>query len=140
MTHHDESGKCPKCAEILDLYPGFDDTLRTWFEALQIENPTWHASCGGRGKVEQEALFQRGATRAHYGHSAHNYNLALDLFQQINGEALWSKDAFNAVIAPLIYGALNWYGAPSSPFFELPHVELKYWEDLVSQGRAKLVE
>lgn len=140
MSHTNEPGLCPKCEELFDAYPGFHEELRTWFNALRVEHPEAHISKAGRGKVEQDALFARGATRARYGQSAHNVNAALDLWENREGVYTLSQIWFHGVIAPALYPSLEWYGKPGSSFYELPHVELKNWKDLVSSGQLKPVE
>lgn len=65
---------CLQCAKIFNRYPNVHAELRTWFEALQIENPDAHISSAGRGKIDQEVAFERGASKAHYGQSAHIFS------------------------------------------------------------------
>lgn len=137
---HDLSGHCLHCARLFNTYPNFNDELRTWFSALQIENPELHISCAGRGKIEQEALFQRGATKAHYGHSSHNFNAAFDVFFLIDGNYNLDAARFSLVIVPALYPSLTWYGSPKAIFYERPHIELASWKELVSSGQLVLVE
>lgn len=138
---HINSGNCPKCEEIFNLYPGFYEPLKSWFKDLQQANPDAHVSCAGRGKIQQEEYFQRGATRAHYGQSSHNFNAAIDIFQLKDGTtATWDKTWFSAVVGPALYASFKWYGAPGAVFYELPHVELAGWKSLVQTGELKLVE
>lgn len=137
---HVNSGACPKCQELLNKYPDFNGELRTWFETLQASHPETHLSCAGRGKIDQEAFFSRGASRAHYGQSAHNYGCALDLFVNFHGLDLFDKAWFDRIIDPAIEPWLNWYGKPDAPFKELPHVEVRAWRKLVAESLARLVE
>lgn len=137
---HTNNGNCEQCDEILNRYPNFNEELRTWFKALQVEHPDAHVSCGGRGKVDQEVCFQRGASKAHYGQSSHNYNCAQDLFQLKDGEAVWEQTWFDEVVKPNLYPFLKWYGAPDATFRELPHVEVASWRELVQNGSVFLVE
>lgn len=136
---HINNGNCLACAQILNKYPGFNEELRTWFQAIQIEHVDIHTSCGGRGRVDQSVLFQRGATKANYGQSAHNFNCALDLFRSPNGDYILDQE-FEEIIQSAIYPSLSWYGAPGAVFRELPHIELKNWNSLAHQGIIKLVE
>ncbi len=137
---HENNGDCIACTNILDKYPGFSQELTVWFYELQIAHPELHVSCGGRGRIDQEALFERGATRAHWLQSAHNFNLALDVFFLIDGQYNLDQSRFDAIIAPALNPKLEWYGAPGSVFYERPHIEIKNFKDLVSQGIAKPVE
>lgn len=137
---HVNTGKCPKCEEIKNRYPGFDQDMWTWFKLLQASHPEAHISCAGRDEHEQNILFGRGASKAKWGQSAHNYNAALDLFVILPGSTdIYPVAWFNNVLAPLIPHFIQWYGAPGSKFFELPHVEKRQWRDQVIMGKLTLV-
>lgn len=139
MAKHENNGKCQKCIEIIEKYPGFYKPLRDWFANLQTIHPELHVSCAGRGMVDQEAAFQRGASRAHYQQSAHNWGCALDLFALIGGKAQWPKEWFNEVVGKNLAPYMEWYGSPDAAFYELPHVQLSGWKVAVSHGELKLV-
>lgn len=124
---HENSGKCLKCEEIFKKYPGFHAGLWFWFRRIQSDHKDAHISCAGRGQVEQEACFSRGTSKARYGESAHNYNMAVDIFQLRDGIAVWNQTWFNEVLKNLPL-EFEWYGKPGSRFFELPHVEVKGWK------------
>jgi hypothetical protein len=86
-----------------------------------------HCSCAGRGQQEQEELFLKKATRAHWKESAHNYNVAMDLFELRNGQYTLDHQWFLKVVNPTLGDWQDWYGRPNAPFWELPHVEVKDW-------------
>lgn len=138
--HSNISGPCSGCDFILNKYPNFSTELRTWFEALRIEHPELHTSCAGRGKIEQAIVFHSGNSNAEYGQSAHNYNAALDVFFQINGEYRLDDALFQKIIVPSLYPALQWYGAATAVYYERPHIELSNWISLKDSGVLKLVE
>lgn len=107
-------------------------------------------SWGGRGKADQEAAFLRHASRAHYGQSAHNYNVALDIFRLLpDGTTDFSESWYEDVI-PSELEAHNecddrtfdiyWYGEPGCSFPELPHVEVSDWKTMAVNGTITLVE
>ncbi len=137
---HDLSGTCLGCAKIFNRYPEFHPGLRAWFEALQLKHPDAHISCAGRGKIDQEAAFQRRASRAHYGQSAHNFNAAIDLFELIDNSARWDVSWFKEVVAPNLTQDIQWYGMINAAYYELPHCELKGWNSLAKKGMLNLVE
>lgn len=137
---HVNSGSCPKCAEILHKYAGINQDLLNWFTALQLERPEAHVSCAGRGRVEQESDFHRGASKAHYGQSSHNVNCAVDLFCLIPDVDLYDKHWFDTILGPRVTALFEWYGALGAVFPERPHVQVAEWKSLVHQGLAKLVE
>ncbi len=137
---HDLSGNCQKCDRIFDLYSGFNPELRTWFKAIQLDHEDLHISSAGRGKMEQEALYCRGASRSHYGQSAHSFNAAIDVFFLINGKYSLDQMKFSIVIEANLYPAFTWFGAPHSVYYERPHIEIKNWKELSAQGILKLVE
>lgn len=141
MIRHENNGFCKKCQIIIDTYPDFNPELREWFEELQFDHNEAHTSCAGRGRVDQESLFERGATRAHFGESAHNYNAALDLFAIISGEnTIYPVAWFNNILSPKIPDWIEWYGRRGSRFYELPHVQLKNWKQMKKDGLLLIVE
>lgn len=138
---HENNGDCPRCRSILFRFPGLHGDLLCWFAQLQVEHPSAHVSCAGRGEDEQESLFLRKASKAHWKQSAHNWNAALDIFE-ISGNAqdIYERAWFDKVLAPSLKPWMTWYGAPGSQFHELPHVQVKDWKLLAESGKLKLVE
>lgn len=138
---HTNNGVCPKCKEIMNKYPGLNSDLKNWFVMFQAKHPEGHISCAGRGKADQEAAFNAGMSRAHWGQSAHNYNCAIDFFE-MSGKPkdIYEEKWFKEVLAPALPFFLNWYGAPGSSFRELPHVEVRNWHELKAKGLIHLVE
>src|SRR6266850_2662917 len=136
---HENSGFCEKCLSIINRYPGFNEALMRWFFSLQKKHPEAHISCAGRGEQDQEALFLKQATRAHWTHSAHNYNAALDLFDMTGTkDGIYSRVWFRDIMSPCLEPWIEWYGAPNAQFYELPHIQLRDWKDQVSSGYLKL--
>jgi hypothetical protein len=136
---HQNNGSCPKCAEIFEKYPGFNALLRAWFEERQAACPEFHCSDAGRGRVDQETYFMRGASLAHYGESAHNFNCGLDSFFQIDGKYSVGLPLYELHIEPYIPDWLQW-GHYWKGFRETPHFELKAWKLLRIHNAIKLVE
>ena len=137
---HDNHGLCLACQRILNKYPDFDSDLRSWFMDLQYRFPDVHTSCGGRGRIEQEILFSRGASKAHYGQSSHNYNMALDLWQLKDKVYTLDQDYFNKVMKDYDAKKFEWYGSSNAVFYELPHIEIRAFRGLVALKLATLVE
>ena len=140
-VRHQNNGKCEKCRDIFDRYPGFYEPLRDWFEGFQIRNPEAHISCAGRGFEDQETLFFGRKSNARYGESAHNFNAGIDVFEMAGDrmqiyEPLWFID----VLKPALPTWVEWYGRPGAPFRELPHIEPKNWKRLRDDGVVTLVE
>lgn len=126
---------------IMNRYGGTYQPLRRWFEEFQSRHPEAHVSCAARGEVEQEMLFLKKATRAHFGQSAHNYAAALDLFELSGNDSdIYERRWFEEVLGPAVPEWITWYGRPGSSFFELPHIEVRAWKDLVASGQLKLVK
>jgi hypothetical protein len=136
---HINSGNCPACLSIFEKFPGFYEPLKNWFFDIQSKNPTFHISCAGRGQVDQEAAFARGASKAHWLQSSHNFNAAIDTFFLINGQYRLDHNFYDQ-IAPQIDGSIDWYGKPGSPFPERPHFEIANWRQLVADNTLKAVE
>ena len=135
---HTNDGDCEKCNQIFNTYPGINTDLFSWFKVFQARFPEAHISCAGRGRIAQEECFQRGASKAHFGQSAHNYNCAIDLFVN-KPENIYPKDWFLDILKPEIPEFIQW-GFNWVTFPEMPHLEIKDWKHLVSIGEAKLVE
>lgn len=142
---HTNNGNCSKCLEIKNRYPGFHEGLWNWFVELQKANPDAHVSCCGRGKADQEHFFSIGTSFAHYGQSAHNYNLALDLFRLTQTGADYGAPWFNSVVKTAVdqhnNGAsdfkITWPLQRHGKVMELPHCELLGWDNIKDK---KLVE
>lgn len=138
---HVNNGNCSKCKQIMNTFPGLDPRLVQWFEAFQKLHPDGHISFAGRGKADQEAAFNSGHSKAHFGQSAHNYNMAIDLFRITPAAgASWDAVWFRNVVGPCV--ALNhelYWGGHFKDIVDLPHVEIKNWEELVKNGQGKLL-
>lgn len=138
---HANNGNCLKCEWVFSRYPGFYQPLKDWFKSFQSRHQEAHISCAGRGELDQEAAVINKVSRAHWGESAHNYNAAIDLFELRDGSTnIYERDWFENILKPELQPFLNWYGAPGSPYNELPHVELKDWRNLVRVGALSLVD
>lgn len=137
---HENIGSCLSCAGIFNRYTSFYQPLRDWFMALQSKYPEAHISCAGRGKMDQETLFNRNATKARYGQSAHNWNAAIDLFQLKDGAYNLDVEWFDSVVVPALTPDLCWYGRPDAPFPERPHIEIATWNQMAKDGMLNLVE
>ena len=136
---HENDGACAKCQEIFDKYPGFYLPLRWWFSLVQLNNPAFHCAEAGRGKIEQEILFAKGRSRARWGQSAHNANIAFDSFFLVDGQYSLDRKLYES-IEPEIPDFISWYGSPRASFPEVPHFECKGWKKLLAIGDVRLVE
>ena len=136
---HTNNGNCAECAELFDAYRGFFEPLRAWFEAFQKAHPEAHISCAGRGRQQQEDAYNHKLSRAQYGESAHNWNIAIDLFVNYAAD-IYDKTWFNTVLKNALTPDIEWYGEPGAQFWELPHCEWRSWRDLRDQGLIELVE
>jgi hypothetical protein len=140
MSKHTNNGSCPKCKEIMDVYPNMNQQLRQWFVGFQKATPEVHLSCAGRGYADQMAAFEKGYSKAKFGESAHNWNCAVDIFVLLPGKDIYDSKWFQDKIAGKLPYFLKWYGEPGAVFFELPHIEIREWRGLKVQNLAGLVE
>lgn len=138
--HSSSSVPCEKCMEIIDMYPNFNQEVLSWWLMIQSMYPSAHISCAGRGKKEQERVYNAKLSLARWGQSAHNWNCAIDIFELRDGKAVWDELWFDKVIRSNIPYNLKWYGSPNARFRELPHVELNGWANLINTLQIKLVE
>ena len=140
MSKHTNNGACEYCLSIINKYLGFYPPLLSWFKTFQIANPACHASCGGRNEADQEALYLKGATKAHWQHSAHNWNAAIDLFEQQGDLSnIYEESWFHEVLEPALPDWINWLGKPGCSFPELPHIEVKDFRNMSQNGQLHLV-
>jgi hypothetical protein len=136
---HQNTGKCQACEGIFNKYPGFYEPLKEWFFYTQSVFPRFHVSCAGRGKIDQEACFSRGASKAHWLKSSHNFNCAIDTFFLVNGAYCLDESLYAAVVADLDPN-IEWYGSKDAVFPERPHFEWLSWPQLVADGIISPVE
>jgi hypothetical protein len=139
MSHRNDIQDCPGCLAQFNKYPGFYQPLQNWFFSIRKNNMNFHVACAGRGKIDQESAFARGASNAHYGQSSHNCNAAIDTFFQIDGQYRLDENLFDQVVQNLDQ-SVEWYGKPDAVYKERPHFEWSIWRDLLSRGILKLVE
>lgn len=138
---HENNGKCSKCEEIFARYPAFHKQLKEWFFALQANIPNCHIAYAGRGKIEQDQFFAKGASKAKWGESPHNYGLAIDVFELSIIGARWDLNWYRSIINPEVKKT-DWleHGLDWQKFRDAPHIQIKNWRELVKNGSAKLVE
>ena len=142
MSHVNDVVQCPGCLDKFNAYPGFYSPLKEWFFSMRTKDKTFHCADAGRGKVDQEAYYARGASKAHFGESAHNWNIAIDTFFQIDGNYIVANSLYMALLQGLDLNksSIVWYGAPDSAFKETPHFEWSSWRALRDGGFLTLVE
>jgi len=138
MTHSN-NGSCQKCLAIFNQYPGFYKSLQDWFFSVQEKFPSFHIACAGRGQVDQEAAFARGASKAHWLQSSHNFNAAIDTWFQVNGQYRLDSNLYDQIVG-LIDPTIDWYGAAGAVFPERPHFEVKGWKAMADGGQIFPVE
>ncbi len=130
---------CPTCQTILNRYPNPHPYIVEWVNKFRHAHVDAHISACGRGREEQEADFAKGASRAHFGESAHNYNAAVDIFRITQaGGASFDAPWFRSVLGNLGDANLTWGGTFHS-IHDLPHVEWAKWKDDANSGVLTLV-
>lgn len=130
IKHINHAGRCSKCEEIFNKYEGFHVELKEWFVQRYTLLGTCHISEAGRGEFDQEKHYKAKRSRAHYGQSAHNYNMAIDIFFiDREGKLSYDENRYKLLVRDLP-PFINWYGAPRSPFYELPHFEIRGWKNI----------
>jgi hypothetical protein len=73
----------------------------------------------------------KGATKAKWLESSHNFNAAIDVFFLINDQYNLDDSNFESIVVPALNDSLNWYGKPGCTFPEKPHIEPKGWTTMV---------
>jgi len=104
--------------------------------------------CGHRGEEEQEAAFDAGNSKAHFGESPHNCRpaMAFDIAPYYDGKLQWDDiDAFEELAELVkecardlksrrIIGDDIVWGGDFHSFKDRPHFELKNWKDDKGDG------
>lgn len=124
---------------LSDLKPIFIDKVIPLQIAWQRAGLDVLIYCTLRLDAEQDALYAIGrtlpgriVTNARGGESAHNYGLALDGAPLIHGRIAWDDHPHWALYGKVAMDCgLEWAGAPSYPFKEMPHVQLADWKSYI---------
>lgn len=115
---------CLRCEEKLkQVHPD----LRRWVGVLRSTHLDAHVSCGYRGEAEQELDFTNGASKAHFGQSAHNTlpATAVDLFRlTLSNGASFDRVWYEKVLAPIVQASGLVWGGSWHSIKDMPHVEL----------------
>lgn len=123
----------------MNKYQNINQDLKNWFIIMQSRFKDFHCAEAGRGHIDQEAMFSKGASKAHWGQSSHNYNCALDCFFLVDNKYSLDEEKFKEIF-PEIPEYISWYGAFGAKFYERPHYEIKAWRLLLAQGKLSLVQ
>lgn len=122
---HTNGSTCQGCEERLfqcSIY------LRGWFKWEKEKHPELHISWSNRDEESQEEAFKAGKTKLHFPDSKHNSlpSLALDVFQLINGQAVFDKSFYKQLKDESEGG--NWdlrYGQDMPHLGDCDHFEMK---------------
>jgi len=105
---------------------------------------TVKAICGLRDRAAQEAARRSGASRAGYGHSWHNYGMAVDLGLFKGRSYLDSDDpdlawtVYNAIGAVAPEYGLKWGGSWTN-FIDSPHIQVDLGRSSPSSADRRLL-
>jgi hypothetical protein len=115
-------------------------------EAEDALGITIRVTQGMRTFAEQQKLYDQGrtepgkiVTKAKPGSSYHQYGLAVDLVELVNGVVDWEYDMSKIVPFALKYG-IQWGGNWASTFKDYPHFEKHFdinWRVLLSRHNSK---
>jgi len=123
-----------------DLRPEVRPLVDAFLAACTAAGLDLIVTATSRTLAEQAALYAQGrtapgprVTNAPPGTSAHNYGLAIDIVPMVNGKPDWNgHDSIWQQIGSLGQAAgLEWFGAPGSPYVEMPHFQLPNWRSVV---------
>lgn len=109
---------------------GVDPRLADFALAFRQANPDAHISWGFRGRVDQEAAFNRGHSKARYGQSPHNYGLAIDFFRLTLNGPDWTLSWYQEKLRPAAEAAGLVSGGSWAKFKDWPHVEVADWKNV----------
>lgn len=132
--HSNAVSDCPGCLAKINQYadPPFHPRLAAFLVDLRHTTPDAHVAVAGRDYDDQMEAYTKGLSRARFGESAHNYNLAFDLFRlDENGKACFEEAWYRKVlpVALKAFPDLEWSGEWKD-FHEYDHVEVRGWKKL----------
>lgn len=129
-----------------------EEAIRLYREAVRITPVGVHPFIVQtlRTFEESDALYQKGRTRpgpkvtnAKAGQSYHNYGLALDFCNQINGKLVWTVDKNWMKVVDLFKSAGWEWGGDWKSLKDYPHLEKRFglhWKDLLKKHEAEEVD
>jgi hypothetical protein len=126
---HLNQAQCASCDQIL---AECSEPLQQWFYSERTENFSLHATTGYRGQKQQEASFQEGRSKAHFGESPHNYfpSRAVDLVFIVKGKNVWTPAEYEPV-AKRAPANIEW-GGYWKDFKDIPHFQERDWKEMVT--------
>ncbi len=109
------------------------DSLQAIKAGMDVAGYTVDAFEGWRGAQAQEHDFQCGVSHAHFGSSAHNFAVGMDIIKDEKGQPVWppSDDIFWVTLGEI--GSrigLEWGGGWSPNKQDRPHFDLKGWQSM----------
>ena len=123
--------------DISKLSPLMQAKWQVFKKQCDTENLGVFIVCTDRGEADQEAAFNSGASRAHFGQSAHNTLLpngkpaseAWDIGIIANGKYIGDSEHPNYQRAGVIAESLGlkWYGNKKWGFVEAAHMQNMAW-------------
>ncbi|KPK79765.1 MAG: hypothetical protein AMS25_11480 [Gemmatimonas sp. SM23_52] len=152
VTYTDPFGLCPVCLRALaqgfarltgptwdpdtnerieKLHPDVQAAARLFINLADLGGVRLRVTEGYRGLEEQNAAYQAGASNAMFGQSYHNYGLAIDVVEMVNGLPNWDAD-WDAIGALGKGLGFEWSGEWTS-FAEEGHFQMRFgqhWSEL----------
>ncbi len=126
---HLNKAQCAACDQIVTLC---SEDLQKWFHSERAEDLSLHALSSYRGKDRQEAHFQAGRSKAHFGESPHNYSpsRALDVVFVVQGQNSWNLVKLDTM-AKRAPSNIEW-GGYWKDFKDNPHFQEREWKTMVT--------
>ena len=132
---------------VKELHPKVVDDFTNFItDAENALGITIRITQGMRSFAEQQALYDQGrtkpgkiVTKAKPGSSYHQYGLAVDLVELINGGADWNYDMGKLLPFAVKYG-IQWGGNFPGTFKDFPHFEKHFgihWSVLLKEYEDK---
>lgn len=122
-----------------DLRPEFRARVDPWLADCKADGIDLLITCTRRTLEEQAALYAIGrtlpghiVTKTQPGHSAHNFDLALDVVVMVHGNPDWlgASPLWQTAGDLAAKHGIDWLGKPDSAFHELAHFQHPDWRHL----------
>lgn len=123
------------------VHPFITDTLRSFEESDALYNQPWDGKDNDHdGRIDEK---DEKVTNAPGGRSYHNYGLAFDFVNQINGKYVWRVDN-NWMKVVNLFKEADWtWGGNFKSMPDAPHLEKTFgyhWRELLSLHKAGKVD
>lgn len=126
----------------IGVHPFITETMRSFERSDALYNQPWDGKDNdGDGKIDEA---DEKVTKAKGGSSYHNYGLAIDFVNQVNGKTPWKvDDNWMKVVNVFKKHGFKWGGDPDFGIYDAPHFQMTLgynWKQLLALKNAGKID